>query len=189
MQNTILLDFPEQIETPRLMLRPPRAGDGAILHAAVMETLPVLRQFSASLPWVAGEQSVEASEIYARNAQANFLARRDFPFLLFERDTTNFIGCAGLHRPDWHTPKMDIGFWCRSSQSKQGYICEAVHALLELGFGNLALARIEIITDEQNLAARQVAEKAGFQLEGILRNERRAPDGVLRNTCVYARIA
>ncbi|MBI3229034.1 MAG: GNAT family N-acetyltransferase [Burkholderiales bacterium] len=99
------------------------------------------------------------------------------------------IGCAGLHRPDWHTPKMDIGFWCRSSRSKQGYIAEAVQALLAMGFDQLGLARIEIITDELNASARKVAEKAGLQLEGIMRNERRAHDGVLRNTCVYAACA
>jgi len=34
-----------------------------------------------------------------------------------------------------------------------------------------------------------VAERCGFELEGVLRHERRAPDGSLRNTCIYARLA
>ncbi len=189
MQNPILLDFPAEIATPRLSLRTPRAGDGAMLHQAVLESLPQLREFSASLPWVAGEQSVEASEIHARTAQSNFFARRDFPFVLFAKESGAFIGCAGLHRPDWNTPKVDIGYWCHSAQAGQAYITEAVQELARLGFAQLGLARIEIIVDEKNLGSRKVAEKAGFVLEGILRHERRAPDGGLRNTCVYARIA
>jgi RimJ/RimL family protein N-acetyltransferase len=46
---------------------------------------------------------------------------------------------------------------------------------------------VELITDEENVASCRVAERAGFVLEGVLRNERRAPDASLRNTCVYAR--
>jgi len=42
---------------------------------------------------------------------------------------------------------------------------------------------------KKNAASRKVAEKCGFVMEGMLRNERKGPDGELRNTCVYARIA
>ncbi len=37
-----------------------------------------------------------------------------------------------------------------------------------------------------NRAGRAVCERAGMVLEGILRNDRLAPNGELRNTCVYA---
>jgi RimJ/RimL family protein N-acetyltransferase len=43
-------------------------------------------------------------------------------------------------------------------------------------------------TDVANLASRRVAERCLFALVGILRQERRATDGSLRNTCVYARL-
>jgi hypothetical protein len=33
-----------------------------------------------------------------------------------------------------------------------------------------------------------VAERCGFSLEGIMHNVMRAPDGSLRNSCVYARL-
>ena len=48
--------------------------------------------------------------------------------------------------------------------------------------------RVELVTDEQNLASRKVAERCGFELEGIHRNVQRAPDGSLRNSCIYARL-
>ena len=34
-----------------------------------------------------------------------------------------------------------------------------------------------------------VALRAGFTLEGMLRHDRRGPDGDLRNTCLYGRLA
>lgn len=189
MTDPVLIDLPTSIETERLLLRPPRAGDGALLHAAIAESLPELRRFLASLPWVAGEQTIESAEAYCRNAQANFLARKGLPFLVLEKATGQIVGATGLHRTVWSTLKTEIGYWGRASRARNGFICEAVAALTDYAFASLRAVRVEIVTDEENGPSRRVAERCRFVLEGILRNERRAPDGTLRNTCIYARIA
>jgi RimJ/RimL family protein N-acetyltransferase len=189
MTDPILIDLPSSIETDRLVMRSPRAGDGPLLLPAVTESLPELRRFLASLPWVAVEQSLEASEVYCRNAEANFLARKDLPFLLFEKATGELVGAAGLHRAVWTTPKVEVGYWGRTSKSRQGFISEAVEALTRFAFDHLRAVRVELVTDEENHESRRLAVRCGFQLEGTLRHERRAPDGTLRNTCLYARLA
>ena len=186
MPDPILLDLPPTLETERLLLRPPQAGDGAALYAAVAESLSELRRFLASLPWVAAEQSVEASEVHCRTAQANFLGRKDFPFLLFDKATGRLVGSSGLHRVVWTTPKAEIGYWCRTSQVGKGFIREAV---IDYAFKHLGAVRVELVTDEENRESRRVAERCDFMLEAILRNERHTPDGALRNTCIYARLA
>ena len=104
MTDPVLLDLPGTLETPRLVLRPPRAGDGPALHAALAETLADLRRFLASLPWVAGEQTVATAEAYCRNAQGNFLSRKDFAFLLLDKASGAIVGATGLHRTVWATP-------------------------------------------------------------------------------------
>lgn len=117
MINPVLLDLPSAIETERLVLRPPRAGDGPVLYSAVADLLPELRRFLASVHWVAVEQSIESSKVYCRTAQANFVAQKDLPFLLIERATGQLVGAAGLHRAVWTTPKVEVGFWGRTSRS------------------------------------------------------------------------
>jgi RimJ/RimL family protein N-acetyltransferase len=189
MLDPLLLELPGHIDTRRLHLRVPRAGDGAALYAAIVESLPELRRFLASLPWVAAEPSPEASEAWCRNAAANFLARRDLPFLMFEREGGALVGATGLHRTVWETPRTEIGYWCRTTCAGRGYVSEAVAAVARYAHENLRAVRVEIVTDEANLASRRVAERCGFELEGVLRHERRAPDGSLRNTCIYARLA
>ena len=99
MIDPLLLDLPTSITTERLLLRTPQAGDGPQLLPALLESLPQLRRFLASLPWVAGEQTDESAERWCRNAQANFLGRKDLPFLIFERDGGD---AAGRLRPAPH---------------------------------------------------------------------------------------
>ncbi|MDB5857744.1 MAG: family N-acetyltransferase [Ramlibacter sp.] len=188
MIDPLLLDLPGSITTERLSLRTPQAGDGPRLLPALLESLPQLRRFLASLPWVAAEQTPESSERWCRNAQANFLARKDLPFLIFERQGGELLGACGLHRTEWETPKTEVGYWIRSSRAGQGFVTEAVTALCGYAFAQLRAVRVELIVDEDNLASRRVADRCGFQLEGTLRSDRRAPDGTLRNTCVYARL-
>jgi RimJ/RimL family protein N-acetyltransferase len=189
MTDPLLLDLAVSIDTPRLLVRVPRAGDGMALHAAVAESLPELRQFLGFLPWVAAEPTVESAEARCRTGAANFLARADLPFLAFEKSTGQLVGGVGLHRTVWATPKTEVGYWIRSSRAGRGFVTEAVGALLDYAFRQMQAVRVELITDEANTASRRVAERCRFDLEGTLRDERRAPDGSLRNTCVYALLA
>lgn len=186
MPDPLLLDLPTAIETERLLVRAPQAGDGFALHTAVAESLPELRRFLGSLPWVASEPTPESCEARCRTGMANFLSRADLPFLAFEKSSGQLVGGVGLHRTVWSTPKTEVGYWVRTSRVGNGFVTEAVSALVEYAFTEMRAARIELITDEANTTSRQVAERCRFGLEGILRNERRAPDGSLRNTCIYA---
>ncbi len=57
------------------------------------------------------------------------------------------------------------------------------HALMQLG-----ASRVFLTTDERNMASCKLAERAGFNLEGTIRNDHRNLHGLLRNTRVYSRI-
>jgi len=186
--DPLLLDLPQTLDTPRLVLRPPRAGDGPVWLDALRETLPELRRFLGALPWVAADPTPESAEVHCRTAQANFIARKDLLFLMLERASGRVVGAVGLHRPVWSTPKVEIGYWCRTSCTGRGYVAEAVSALVDYAFAHLDAVRVELVTDAANAASRGVAQRCGFTLEGVLRQERRAPDGSLRDTCIYARV-
>jgi RimJ/RimL family protein N-acetyltransferase len=188
MPNPLLLEPLALLESERLLLRTPGAGDGQVLFEAVTESIADLRRFLGSVGWVAAEPSVEASELFCRTAVANFHARSDFPYLLFDRSTAKLVGVCGLHRPEWSTPRLEVGYWCRSSATGHGYATEAVERISAYAFRHLRAARVEAITDEENAASRRVVERSGFSLEGVLRSHRRAADGSLRNMCVYARL-
>jgi len=185
-QNPLLIEVPERFETQRLTIRCPQRGDGEAVLAAITDSLAELRAFPASMAWAMQAPSATLSESYCREAHSRFLARTDLPFLAFHRDTGELVAATGLHRPDWAVPKFEIGFWRRSSARSRGLATETVRGLLNFALSHLGALRVEAFVDEQNLASCALCERVGMTLEGTLRNERRAPDGSLRNTRVYA---
>jgi RimJ/RimL family protein N-acetyltransferase len=186
--DPLLFDFPDSFESERLVIRAPRPGDGRAVYDASVETLADLRAFPASLPWAMAEPSVELSESFCGTGHANFIQRKDLPMLLIERGSGSLVGASGLHRFDWSVPKFEIGFWCRRSRQGEGFITEAVNAIAAFAFQTLKARRVEAFSDDLNVRSCRVCERAGFELEGVMRNERVDPNGTLRNTRIYARL-
>lgn len=188
--DPVLIEVPERIVTERLVVRCPRAGDGAALQAAVAESIDDLRPW---LPWAQAVPGVDEQEALVRGMHARFMLRSDLVYSLWEHDgqgrETRLVGGSGLHRIDWSVPRFEIGYWRRSGCGGQGYVTEAVAALARMAFGELKAARVEIRMDDTNAASWRVAERAGFTLEGVLRRDARTPAGTLRDTRVYAKIA
>ncbi len=179
------LNFPEEFETERLTIRAPRPGDGEQVHAAILESIDRLRPW---MPWVHPVPSVEEEETSMRQARSRFLQREDFWLVLFLRHTDIFVGGSGLHHVDWDVPKFEIGYWVRRRFEGQGYISEAVVGITQFAIDVLGARRVEIRVDDRNRRSWRVAERLGFTLEGILRNDARDVEGKLRDTRVYAKI-
>ena len=99
-----------------------------------------------------------------------------------------FVGGSGLHRIDWTIPKFEIGYWVRTRYEGKGYIHEAVEGITRFAFDVLNARRIEIRVDDRNERSWRVAERAGYTLEGILRNDSRDVAHQLRNTRLYSKI-
>ncbi|MEF7563627.1 GNAT family protein [Bacillus infantis] len=185
--NPLLLDVPLQLETDRLILRAPLpTGDGKIVNQAIRESFNELKPW---LPFAQKLPDVEETEINLRNAHINFLKRDSFRFLIFDKESKDFIGITSLEAIDWNIPKSEIGYWINTDFSGNGYMLEAVKKLADFGLNYIKLRRIEIRCEPTNFKSRAIAEKLGFVLEGTLRNDDLSADGSeLRDTCIYSLI-
>lgn len=184
-KNPIMKNIPDTIETERLIIRIPRFGDGKALNEAMRESMSELK------PWMIfaqHEQSIDETEEYVRRSYVQFMERSNLPFIIFSKDSNQLIGATGLHRIKWDIPRLEIGYWIRTSMQGQGYITEAVHALSDFAFNTLGAKRVEIRCDARNERSRRVAERAGYQLEACLRNFTRNVNGELADELVFAKI-
>jgi len=178
--------LPGQIETERLIIRAAQPGDGAVFNTALHASLEHL---SPWLAWVTPPPTPEQSEESCRLAHERFLRNEDLMALIFRKDCGSLVGGSGLHDADWETGKFEIGYWGHAAFGGRGYITETVRALADHALEKLGANRVFLTTDDRNTGSWKVAERAGFTLEGILRNERLDIAGSLRDTRVYARVA
>lgn len=184
--NPILLGFPSQFETERLLIRLPLPGDGVKVHKAISESLNELKPW---MPFAQALQSEEEIEINIREAHLRFLKREDLRLQIFLKETGEFIGGTGLHRIDWDVRKFEIGYWLHTNYWSNGYITEAVKGLIHFARTELESKRIEIRCDSNNTRSRAVPERLGFTLDGILMKDSLSVDGKeVRDTCIYSMV-
>jgi ribosomal-protein-serine acetyltransferase len=183
--NPLLLDFPTEFETDRLLIRIPLPGDGAVTCESINHSLPELKPW---MPFAQKEQTMEDTEINIRQAYVNFLNRTDLRLLVFKKDTGEFVASSGLHRINWDIPKFEIGYWIDTRFSGNGYMTEAVQGITNFAVRELKARRVEIRCDALNVKSRAIPERLGYTLEGILKNESISVDGELRDTCVFAKV-
>ncbi len=183
--NPILLKFPEEFSTERLVIRMPKPGDGKAVYDAITASIDELKPW---MPFAQKAQTEEDVELNIRSSYISFLKREDLRLLVFLKETGELVASSGLHRIDWSVPKFEIGYWIDSRFSGKGYMTEAVEGIANFAFDELNARRIEIRCDERNTKSRAIPERLGFTLEGILKNNELSPDtNELRDTCVYAK--
>jgi ribosomal-protein-alanine N-acetyltransferase len=94
------------------------------------------------------------------------------------------IGTTTLYNLDFSNRRAEMGYALGREHWGQGYMAEALQALLAYCFDVLDLRRIEADVDPRNAASIQTLERLGFQREGLLR-ERWEVDGEIQDALFY----
>jgi len=90
------------------------------------------------------------------------------PFAIVDRETGRLAGALTLWTHG--TAIGELGYWAVAAFRGRGYMPRAVRHVCRWGFGDLGLARIQLGTLPGNVSSERVAEKCGFQREGVLRS-------------------
>ncbi len=190
-QNTVkdrvLMDAPMPIETPRLLLRPFQAGDGAALNAAKLETWAQLQKVFA---WAsgAGTPDPDLDEAYARRSYARYILREDFNLVGTDKASGRHVLYIGLHPVNWGIHEFQIGYWVRQSAQKDGYASEAANALMRYAFNQIGANRLVMCHVDGNTASRKIITSLGLEYEGVRRNSLLFANGVVSDAHWYARV-
>jgi RimJ/RimL family protein N-acetyltransferase len=100
----------------------------------------------------------------------------------------SLVGSVGLRLLGPDFASGEVGYWVANAARGRGVATAATRLLSDFGFRTLGLRRIELNAAVANTASRRVAEKAGFELEGI-RRAWRTVAGVPTDHCLYSRVA
>jgi ribosomal-protein-alanine N-acetyltransferase len=133
-----------------------------------------LRQSGAEFlaPW----EPDWASDHFSRKAFANrvFWAKKAFqdgtgvPLFLVRRSDQAVLGAVTLDNIRRGPAQTGtIGYWIGQEFTREGYMSEALEALVHYGFTSLKLSRLEAACLPENAASRGLLEKTGFKYEGV----------------------
>ncbi|MDP7649944.1 MAG: GNAT family N-acetyltransferase [Candidatus Thalassarchaeaceae archaeon] len=147
------------LETDRLILRPFRDDDLADQFA--MMDSPEVRA-ALRIPDGAGLPE-------AFNAMASVLGQWELRgtghWALEEKDSGQFVGSAGLNRPERHNwPGVEVGWRLHPESWGRGYATEAGAAAVRYGFEELGEERLFSCIVPDNHRSQAVARRLGFEL-------------------------
>jgi ribosomal-protein-alanine N-acetyltransferase len=156
-------DFPT-IQTARLVLREIVADDAADLFA-IHGDAGLMRWFGVDpLKDLAGAQKLV--ELFASwRTQPNPGTR----WAIQVKGESHLVGTCGLFA--WHRlwRRCAIGYELAAAAQGKGYMHEALSAVLDWGFANMALNRVEAQVHPDNAASISSVSRLGFRQEGLLR--------------------
>ena len=107
-------------------------------------------------------------------------------FQLIEKTTNKIIGWCGFHT--WYTDhdRAELGYGLNQDRFKQkGFMSEAIPPILEYGFTEMKLHRIEAFTSPTNTPSIKLLNTNHFQPEGLMK-EHYLKDGVYEDSAIYA---
>jgi len=167
------------LQTERLTLRPWAEQDVDTL-AEIANDREIWRNVRDTFPH---PYTREAAKGWVKFCQS---ANEPHPFAIEFQG--RLIGGIGLHPfDDVHRHSAELGYWLAKSHWGQGIATEAVRKIVEYGFQNLNLERIQAGIYDWNDASGRVLLKAGFECEGRMRHHA-FKDGQFVDMMLYARI-
>ena len=112
------------------------------------------------------------------------------PFTVVEVNTGQAVGMTTYMNIDSTNRRVEIGStWYAQRVQRTALNTEAKLLLFAHAFDTLACIAVEFRTHFMNQQSRRAIERLGAKLDGILRSHAVAPNGTLRDTCVYSVIA
>ncbi len=160
---------PEVLTTERFVLRRFNRRDSEALWRAVADSLPELSKW---MPWAHPNYARDEAAAYIRDSNQSWKEGRAYDFTIrTPNDPERHIGNVSI----WQVSRLgrvaEIGYWIRTSDTSTGAATEVTRRMIDVGFHELSMHKINLRIAEGNRASERVAEKLGFSREGVLREE------------------
>lgn len=161
--SNLFADRLPELEARRVRLRHPRPDDVEAVFA-VFGNEHAMRYWSHE-----AFERREQAETYLGEIDQGFADRTLFQWAVTEHGADELIGTVTLTEWSERNRRMEVGYMLHPVHWGKGYASEAVRTVLQFGFEQIGLHRVEAELDPRNEASARLLEKLGFQKEGLLR--------------------
>ncbi len=145
-----------RLQDDAIVLRRLEEGDAPALVAAIGDDRDLDRWTSIPFPYTEGL----AREFIASTEES--------AYAVLDRTSGALLGGIGTRVPG--TAVVEVGYWVRADARGRGVATRALSLIARFAFDELGAARVQLMTEPDNIGSQRVAEKAGFTREGTLRS-------------------
>lgn len=149
-------------------VRPLESRDAQPLFEAIRENVEHLRPW---MPWAETTRSADDTLAYIKTTLEQIGKENGFIAIIIH-DGKPAGGC-GLHRIDRANRFTTLGYWIAKKIEGRGYVTRTTAAMVDWAIFDQDLHRVELRAAVENRRSRAVAERLGFQQEGVARDAER----------------
>ena len=175
-----------RIETERMTLRPPAHADCRAWSSLRRDSEAFLKPWEPT--WAADHLSRKSFTNRVYWSQRSVTNGTAVPLFMIRRDDDALLGAITLDNIRRGPAQAGTtGYWIGAPHARQGYMREAIGALVHYAFTVLDLSRIEAGCLPENTASRRLLEQCGYKYEGVAQSYLQI-NGRWRNHVLYANL-
>lgn len=108
---------------------------------------------------------------FIKKTQQEMRRKKAYEFGIELRGKEELIGTTNLFNINYKNKNADLGIWLSKKYWGKGLAEEALNLILNFGFKQLKLKRIQARVLHKNIRAQKLLENSGFKYEGRLRKK------------------
>ena len=175
-----------QLETERMTLRPPAHADFRAWAALRQDSRDFLTQWEPT--WAREHLTRKAFTNRVYWAQRSIANQTAVPLFLVRRSDDMLLGAITLDNIRRGPAQAGTtGYWIGQPFARQGFMKEAIDAVVHYAFRTLDLSRIEAGCLPENTPSRRLLEQCGYKYDGVAQSYLQI-DGRWRNHVLYANL-
>lgn len=175
-----------RLATERMILRPPEHGDFRAWSSLRRDSREFLSQWEPT--WAPDHLSRKSFTNRVYWAQKSIDRGTALPLFLIRRSDDALLGAITLDNIRRGPAQAGTtGYWTGAPFARQGFMREAIRALVHHAFTELDLSRIEAGCLPENTPSRKLLESCGYKYEGVAQSYLQI-NGRWRNHVLYANL-
>ncbi len=111
-----------------------------------------------------------------------------FPYIIVDNSSNRIIGFLDLKNIDWNILKSELGCYIDEDYANKGITTKAFCLFCDFCFTEYKFKKLFLRTHHSNTSAKIVAEKCGFEIEGIIRRDYKTTSGEIIDLIYYGRL-
>lgn len=137
---------------------------------------------------VARTLTFETTQEYVKEIVTKAEQKTYFPFLIIDGSNGQLAGFIDIKNIDWRIPRGELGCFMDEAYAGKGISAKALSIFTDHCFSEMGFNKLFLRTHESNASARRVAEKCGFEIEGMIRNDHKTTAGKIVDLVYYGKI-